>query len=285
MKFDFVWRFCSLASIAGAFSPISKCKIFQSHLTLQCSIKDLENVLFDKINKQFDLKRTDYTNAIEMSQFNLKSGESEKECIGTADWYDEKKGSKLTGVSRFSIADTKSSNVEFSIDIWMGPGYMVPHMLLCLGSTSVDTYFLKTDYFPRGPTPFGSDQNYLDLYYNTEVFALQKSINSSPLPPSTSFAARLVQSPAYSAITGLSLTDLETAATQHVDRWLQWMAAAKTVEARQRGAINSRDDKLRQFYFRGKLESFQQSYGAQTSKAMAAAFTGPLAEAYIGGGS
>jgi len=39
----------------------------------------------------------------------------------------------------------------------------------------------------------------------------------------------------------------------HVTRWLTWLKEAKAVEARQRGAINTRDDKQRQFFYRAAV--------------------------------
>ena len=45
------------------------------------------------------------------------------------EWWDEKKGSKLTGVSKNLILGPNgiSSNV---LNVWMGPGYMIPHLLV-----------------------------------------------------------------------------------------------------------------------------------------------------------
>jgi hypothetical protein len=75
-----------------------------------------------------------------------------------------------------------------------------------------------------------------------------------------------------------------------VERWLQWVEGAEKLEARQRGAVNMRDDKLRQFAFRwavsqysGLLEGLRDSDGLALR--LGAASTGPVAEAYVGGGS
>ena len=46
----------------------------------------------------------------------------------------------------------------------------VPHLFMTVGEEN-GNFFVKTDYYPRGPQPFGSDQNYLDLYYTPEVGA------------------------------------------------------------------------------------------------------------------
>ena len=54
---------------------------------------------------------------------------------------------------------------------------------------------------------------------------------------------------------------------------------------RQKAGYNSRDDKLRQFAYAGNLNKYNTQFGGDLAKSMAAAFTGPLAEAYVGGGS
>jgi len=59
----------------------------------------------------------------------------------------------------------------------------------------------------------------------------------------------------------------------------------------QRGAINSRDDKQRQFQYRSVLTYYQEqledfaSDNDDLMRRLSAGSTGPIAEAYIGGGS
>ena len=67
-------------------------------------------------------------------------------------------------------------------------------------------------------------------------------------------------------------------------RWLAWVADGRETEARQRGGINGRDDKLRQFAFRAALHDATDKFGPDEALAVAAGMTGPVAEAYVGGG-
>ena len=60
---------------------------------------------------------------------------------------------------------------------------------------------------------------------------------------------------------------------------------AKPVEARQRGAINTRDDKQRQFYYRSAVAESVAKLGPKMGQTIGACSTGPVAEAYVGGGS
>lgn len=71
----------------------------------------------------------------------------------------------------------------------------------------------------------------------------------------------------------------------HVDRLLSWLDQAQPIAARLRGSFNLRDDKLRQYYFRGQMQEQVALLGADLGKVVAAANTGPTAEAYVGGGS
>jgi hypothetical protein len=107
------------------------------------------------------------------------------------------------------------------------------------------------DYIARGATPLGSDATYVGNYFSNPDVLAWYSTNTAlpgikPLPPSTSFAARLLQSPVKLALDDVPFSDIERIATEHVTRWLAWIAEAQQVESRQRGAINTRDDKLRQ---------------------------------------
>jgi hypothetical protein len=99
------------------------------------------------------------------------------------------------------------------------------------------------------------------------------------------FYSRLLQSPAYFSATSLSLQNVNDVSTQHVERWVSWLVDAKPLEARQKAGYNSRDDKLRQFAFTSNLYEYGSKFGSNLGKSVAAAFTGPIAEAYIGGGS
>lgn len=100
-----------------------------------------------------------------------------------------------------------------------------------------------------------------------------------------SFFSRMLQSPAYFSATDLALGDVKDISVQHVDRWVAWLQSSKPLEARQKAGFNSRDDKLRQFAFTSNLSEFSSKFGATCGKNLAIAFTGPIAEQYVGGGS
>ena len=57
------------------------------------------------------------------------------------------------------------------------------------------------------------------------------------------------------------------------------------IAARLRGGFNARDDKLRQYFYRGKVEEYTALFGEEEGRTMAAISTGPISEAYVGGGS
>ena len=48
--------------------------------------------------------------------------------------------------------------------------------------------------------------------------------------------------------------------------------------------MNSRDDKQRQYAYRAAIDMLTKTLG-DGGKKLAAAYTGPIAEAYVGGGS
>lgn len=171
----------------------------------------------------------------------------------------------------------------------MGPAYNVPHMLLTITSDSQDVMTVFADYVVRGPTPIGTDNTIVETYYGKEVVAwYDKAVSSSGavvLPPPFSFSARLLRSPVALSVGGLTAKDATNIANEHVTRWINWVAAATQVEARQRGAMNGRDDKLRQFAFRAALAESSKIVTNSFATTLAAASTGPIAEAYVGGGS
>lgn len=157
-----------------------------------------------------------------------------------------------------------------------------------------DGFCLTTDYVARGAFPLGSDGQYLDKYYSPEVVAqsydeIVRLPSAIRLPPSDSFSGRLLNSPIHLSVAGLSLDQANSYSELFIYRWLDWLASADKVDARQRGAINTRDDKLRQFAFKGNCANAARIVGPQAGdsfvNSFGAACTGPLAEAYVGGGS
>jgi len=168
----------------------------------------------------------------------------------------------------------------------MGPGYLVPHLLLSINKENSGIISITCDYVPRGSFPLGSDQTYVDTYYGKESIALYDSNMAisgiKSLPPNKSFSSRMLNSPIYTSITGLTSDSASIIATKHVDLWFGWMETAAKVDARQRGAINTRDDKLRQFAFRANLSEVSSFVDKDFATSLAASHTGPIAEAYVG---
>jgi hypothetical protein len=68
-------------------------------------------------------------------------------------------------------------------------------------------------------------------------------------------------------------------------RFLTWLDAAQPIPARLRGSFNMRDDKLRQFFYRGQVQKQVKLLGDGLGQTVAVVNTGPTAEAYVGGGS
>jgi hypothetical protein len=178
----------------------------------------------------------------------------------------------------------------------MGPSYDVPHMLLTFGvaaSTSDDsagpTYHVTADYVPRGPTVLGGDPQYLDRYYgDAGVQASWHTAHQSgvPLSPPPEFELRLLASPVRLSVTGVRSSEVaEALVRNHAERFLGWIREAAPVPPRSRGSYNLRDDKLRQFFYRGQMRKQVQALGEELGSRVAAANTGPTAEAYVGGGS
>jgi hypothetical protein len=78
---------------------------------------------------------------------------TEGDCTGKCEWWEEKMGGKLTGVSKNVL---KTGDLEsITLNGWMGPGYSVPHFLLTVSSKG-DSYSLQADLLARGPTPLGT---------------------------------------------------------------------------------------------------------------------------------
>jgi hypothetical protein len=148
---------------------------------------------------------------------------------------------------------------------------------------------LLADYVARGATPLGSDGQYLENFYGPNVQeAWTKAYSAAtaiPAMPSPAWTSRLLASPVRIDVNGLDETTTIELVQGHVDRLLTWLDQAQPIAARLRGSFNLRDDKLRQYYFRGQMQEQVALLGADLGKVVAAANTGPTAEAYVGGGS
>mmetsp|Transcript_28260 Transcript_28260/g.28546 ORF Transcript_28260/g.28546 Transcript_28260/m.28546 type:complete len:280 (-) Transcript_28260:72-911(-) len=237
--------------------------------------------LFDNVNADMGLKLTDFTDVYEGRTWQVG------EWSGTTEWYDEAMGSKLTGVSKNTISGP-GGYTSSSLNVWMGPGLMVPHMLLTVGEEQEGS-FITADYVARGAVPLGSDSTYLDTYYGQEVLQWYDSACSQPgamhFAPPSSMSGRLLRSPVHLSLAGLSSETVTSLATEHVTRFLTWIKEGRPVEARQKGALNARDDKLRQFYYRSAVADSVTLVGPDFGPTLGACSTGPVAEAYVGGGS
>lgn len=232
-----------------------------------------------EISAFLDLKQTDYCETMGAS---FSTGD----LMATCAWFDEKTGSKLTGMSWNTI--NKGDESTSFLNGWMGPMSFVPHMMLSVGVND-EGHCLEADYVPRGQVAFGSDSMYCETYFdNPEVSAwyAEAASKGKHMAPSESFSGRLLRSPIYIRVGCLSEGDAAALARAHASRWCQWIKDAKPSEARQRGGLNVRDDKLRQYAFRANLVYAKSLTDSEKdARALAAGLTGPLAEAYIGGGS
>ena len=239
------------------------------------AIISLHESLFSKVDSQLNLKLTG--NNPEFNEWSLDGS------TGTAEWWDESSGSKLTGVSKNTAKNDE--NVLCTLNLWVGPAYNVPHLLLSFGSDE-DSIYIRSDYVNRGPTPIGSDDRVLDKFYNSNVQEWYNSIMNADgvtsLKP-LNFGSRLLHtSPVAIAATGLDIDLLTTSCNTCIDNWLYWVANEEQNNPRTRGAFNARDDKLRSFAYsaaKSELAAFTTDIG------LAAGWTGPISEAYVGGGS
>jgi hypothetical protein len=254
---------------------------------LSMSLRPLYDELTSSLSSQFRLTATDFTRSYDAAQWTCGSVAS-----GTAEWWAESSPQYLTGMSactRQNLNDQNDPCAEtLTINVWMGPSYDVPHMLLTFGNTVDGRYFVQSDYVPRGATVLGSDPQYLATYYGNDVQASYTQAYASggyPIPPPASFDTRLLASPVVTAVAGLDATAASDLIRTHVNRFQQWVTQASPVPARSRGSFNLRDDKLRQFYFRGQMSQQTVSLGPEWGPVVAAVNTGPVAEAYVGGGS
>lgn len=239
------------------------------------TISSLHESLFLKANDYFHLKLTG--NNPEYNKWSFDGS------FGIAEWWDETSGSKLTGVSKNKAENDE--NILCTLNIWCGPAYNTPHLLLSFGSDK-DSIFIRSDYVNRGPTPLGSDDRVLEKFYNSNV---QKWYNSimvadgvTALKP-LNFGSRLLHnSPVAIAATGLDIDLLTSSCNTFVDTWLDWVTHEEQNNPRTRGGFNLRDDKLRSFAYsaaRSEIAPFTNDIG------LAGGWTGPISEAYVGGGS
>ena len=135
-----------------------------TRLSLQASAETelgtLQTTLFEAVNVELGLKLTDFTDVYQAKSW------KEGDYSGTCEWYDEAKGSKLTGVSKNTVSGPGGYFTK-SLNVWMGPGYLVPHMMLTVGEdpASHGGVSVVADLIPRGQFWLGGDQSYLEVPY------------------------------------------------------------------------------------------------------------------------
>lgn len=255
---------------------------------LSMSLQPVYDELCNTVASRLGLQRTDFTDQLGASTWQASSGVQ-----GAADWWSETSPKFLTGVTTCTRKNAGGGGSggamqeELTINIWMGPSYDVPHMLLTFGQAGASDYHITADYVPRGATVMGGDPQYLEAYFGAPVQAAWNSAYQAgmALPPTPEFDLRLLDSPVKLSVTGLSASQAETLSRDHLNRFLTFVDAAQPIAARLRGSFNLRDDKLRQFYYKGQLAKQVASLGPELGPTVAAVVTGPTAEAYVGGGS
>ena len=118
----------------------------------------LQTTLLEAVNAEFGLKLTDFTDVYQAKSWK-EGGYS-----GTCEWYDEAKGSKLTGVSKNTV-NGPGGYFTKTLNVWMGPGFLVPHMMLTVGEDPAAHagVAVVADFIPRGQFWLGGDQSYLEV--------------------------------------------------------------------------------------------------------------------------
>lgn len=241
---------------------------------------DITTAAYNKVQALLDVKATDFTAKYGTQEW------AKGDFKGSAVWCDEMRGGKLTGVSKYYM-EGKGQQLA-SLQVWLGPGYTVPNLMVTLLSKASGVCNVKLDYMARGSGPLGSDATYLDTYYGKESIAFydKYSAMAKPSPLTPSFSGRLIRSPLSLELEDVAIDTVEAMVAEHTDRWCSFMADAKQVESRLRGAINTRDDKLRQFAYSALVKEAALFTGADATFCgdLGASHCGPVAEAYVGGG-
>jgi hypothetical protein len=153
----------ALALVGGASSFRLTCRSRGvTRLSLKASAEaefgTLQNTLLEAVNAELGLKLTDFTDVYEAKSW------KEGEYSGTCEWYDEAKGGKLTGVSKNSV-NGPGGYFTKTLNVWMGPGLLVPHMMLTIGEDPAAHAGVSVvaDFIPRGQFWLGGDQSYLEV--------------------------------------------------------------------------------------------------------------------------
>lgn len=149
-----------------------------------------------------------------------------------------------------------------SLSGWVGPTSSVPHFLISIKKNSNGLYQYTADYVHRGPQPVGTDLTYFSTYYDNpdllkQYNRLHSSATESYIFDEGNFYERVLRSPNYVNIYHGSFDEIASYSISMIDQWINWIKGATPVEMRSRGAMNSRDDKLRQFFYASNLHKAQ----------------------------
>ena len=161
MQLIFVLAF-ALVSGGNSFQLTSRSRGV-TRLSLKASAEPefstLQNKLLEAVNAELGLKLTDFTDVYQAKSW------KEGDYSGTCEWYDEAKGSKLTGVSNNTF-DGPGGYFTKTLNVWMGPGFLVPHMMLTIGEDPAAHagVSIVADFIPRGQFWLGGDQSYLEVH-------------------------------------------------------------------------------------------------------------------------
>eukprot|EP00636_Phaeomonas_parva_P003918 CAMPEP_0118851182 /NCGR_PEP_ID=MMETSP1163-20130328/717_1 /TAXON_ID=124430 /ORGANISM="Phaeomonas parva, Strain CCMP2877" /LENGTH=270 /DNA_ID=CAMNT_0006783473 /DNA_START=130 /DNA_END=942 /DNA_ORIENTATION=+ len=269
-----IYRLVALAALAAGAQGFSARRPMRMNLGV---VQQVHAHCLGTIGERLGLEGSDYTQSLGMQSFNAGGVQ------GSADWLKEASPKYLTGVSTSSV--TANGKTTMTIEAWMGPSYEVPHMTLKLASAG-DMCEITADYISRNDIAYCAE-SYREDHYGADVMAWwAKGASAGPaLPPSTAFGGRLLRSPAELSVQLADANLMGDLAVEHVNRWLNWLVDAEPLIARKRGAMNSRDDALRRFAFAGNVASCVAMAGEDAGRSIAAAITGPVSEAYVGGAS
>ena len=216
------------------------------------------------------------------------------------------------------LASTVVESKLVSLTIFNGPLTDVPHLLSQVSITSDDQLRFTLDFRPRaygayekrnadgthpGPDELGREaftysgnRKDFDTKFGTpEVSAFVAGIASS-LEDANAYSLQpteldqLIRGPLYldevCPLTEANLQTIAAARSQAADFWLSWCMDSSH-EHRPGAPINSQyvyDEKFRINAYQALLENYKTMFGADGQK-LAAADSGPLGEAYVGGGS
>lgn len=280
----------SSSRTAAAAATTTTTTFFRSTSSLHMSLQPTYESMCGKVVEKLGLQESDFTEAFEGKTWTC----STTGATGTAEWMSEASPKFLTGVTMATRRD-ETNGEQLTLNIWTGPSYDVPHMLLTFGEQTGEAsgkYAVTADYVVRGATPIGSDPRYLENYYGDDVVAAwtkacagDGTVELADTSTVKSLSARLLYSPVRFSVGGLARADAEGVVTAHLERFLGWLDEAQPIPARLRGSMNLRDDKLRQYFYRGQVETHTAVLGNDLGRIVAAVNTGPTAEAYVGGGS